>query len=434
MEKLLELAKKNVDSAEVFSNTYEENEISFQNYSLNEIKNKIQTGYSLRIIKDGKIGTSYTKNLLDRNALVNNALKSLKGEIEADFSFPENYKVDLLDSFDSEIVSMSSKKILDNSKMISEFIKGKTSGQLNVYSGFGQSETRIINSNGLNVETRDSYHYDMPIIMYPRTYANIGHFSISKGFNQIGNSVLRNLIKMYDSGLKEVSPCSGNVQVVFTPRSLYALMSRLEVATNAKNIFQKVSPIKDKLGEKIFSEKLTIIDDPKNPLNVGARSFDDEGVFTDRLVLVENGVLKSFFSDLNYAEKLKMKPTGNGYKKMAWGGETVALASTPNLRCPSILPGDDTLESMIAGIKRGVLLFGALGAHSGNVINGDFSIGLNPGLYIENGEILGRVKDGMISGNIYDVMKRVSAVEKNSHFTSIGRYPHICFDDVKLSK
>lgn len=48
---------------------------------------------------------------------------------------------------------------------------------------------------------------------------------------------------------------------------------------------------------------------------------------------------------------------------------------------------------------------GALGAHSGNIPNGDFSIGLSPGLYVENGEIVGHVKDSMVAGNIYEVMK-----------------------------
>lgn len=68
-----------------------------------------------------------------------------------------------------------------------------------------------------------------------------------------------------------------------------------------------------------------------------------------------------------------------------------------------------------------------------NAINGDFSIGLNPDLYIEDGEIVGRIKHEMVAGNIYDIMKRVSLIEDRIHRTKAGGFPAICFDDVKFS-
>ncbi len=138
--------------------------------------------------------------------------------------------------------------------------------------------------------------------------------------------------------------------------------------------------------------------------------------------------------NLDYADKLKEEPTGTGYRGGMWGGETVALPPVPSLVCKRIAPGDISFEDMIKGINRGVIVMGVLGAHSGNILNGDFSVGLNPGFYVENGEIKGRVKDGMVSGNVYDVLNNIESVENRLHESYTGgRYPSILLDDVSVA-
>jgi PmbA protein len=77
---------------------------------------------------------------------------------------------------------------------------------------------------------------------------------------------------------------------------------------------------------------------------------------------------------------------------------------------------------------------GVLGAHSGNILNGDFSVGMNPGVYVENGRIVGRVRDGMVAGNAWDVLGRVSAVQDRP-FSPHGyyRYPCVAADGVSVT-
>ena len=84
-------------------------------------------------------------------------------------------------------------------------------------------------------------------------------------------------------------------------------------------------------------------------------------------------------------------------------------------------------------MDRGIILGQALGAHSGNIQNGDYSIGLSPGLYVEAGEIVGHVKDAMVSGNIYETLRNVISIEKRQHYGSGGRYPAIMVDDVNVA-
>jgi len=80
-----------------------------------------------------------------------------------------------------------------------------------------------------------------------------------------------------------------------------------------------------------------------------------------------------------------------------------------------------------------VIVAGALGAHSGNILNGDYSIGLAPGLYVEDGNIVGHVKDAMVAGNIFDTMKRVVEIENEQHPGSGGMFPAILFEHVSIA-
>jgi len=433
MKKLLEIAKRKVGSAEVYHTSYKENVLNFENYAVTELKSQSQSGFCLRVIKDGCLGISYTKNLLDREAFVDNAINSLKGKVKADFVFPENHVPKKFHTYDPEINNLSCEQLLASMKKSNDFVKPKTDGQLNSISGFGESETNIINSNGLNVGLKHSNYYTYQNIMYPGTYAGISTLILANNYRDISEEKMTKMIELYTKGLKEVSiePCA--LQVIFTPRTLFSLLWRLKSGASAQSIYEDVSPIKDKKGEKIFSEKLTVTDNPHSAINPAARGFDDEGVPTRKFKVIENGVLKNFYNNLEYAAKLNVSPTGHGYKKAMWGGETISIAPTPTLANLTISPGDDSLDDMIKKIKRGILVVGVLGAHSGNIPNGDFSIGINPGLYIENGEIVGRVKDGMIAGNIYDVMKRATSIEDKVHITQSGIFPAITFDDVKFS-
>jgi PmbA protein len=80
-----------------------------------------------------------------------------------------------------------------------------------------------------------------------------------------------------------------------------------------------------------------------------------------------------------------------------------------------------------------VIVAGVMGAHSGNILNGDFSVGLSPGLVVERGEIVGHVKDAMVAGNVYDTMTRIIEMENILHPSYTGNYPAILFDRMNVA-
>jgi len=145
------------------------------------------------------------------------------------------------------------------------------------------------------------------------------------------------ITELYNSSSKVVEPKGEKMKVMFMPNSTLALRWRILSGTSSKSVYEKTSPLADKRGEKIFDEKLTIYDDPLNDKYPGARPFDDEGVACKPLTIVEKGVLKSFFYDLNYAHKLSAGPTGHGYRVAQWGGDPVTTKPAPAITHMNIL-------------------------------------------------------------------------------------------------
>jgi PmbA protein len=193
------------------------------------------------------------------------------------------------------------------------------------------------------------------------------------------------------------------------------------------SIYQKISPLDGKIGEKIFDEKLSVWNDPLDDSFPGARAFDDEGTPCSRFALVENGVIRNFYHDLYFAKKLNTRPTGHGFKG------SVLSKPVPGLGHLSLSPGGTSFADLIREMDSGIIVAGALGAHSGNIPNGDFSIGVAPALYVDKGEIAGNVKDVMVAGNIYDILRNIAGVENTLHQCYGGTFPALLFDNITVT-
>lgn len=431
MEALLEIAKKVSDQVEIYSLEQATDSVSFENAKLKDIDSKLQSGISLRIIKDGKLGFAFTRNLISGEEFLQNALDSLS--VEAGFDLPVTRDPAQLDTYNSAIETLTNTNIVDECNRICEMLGPRRSGQINIEAGRVTSRVRLINSNGTDLSSRSSLYYCYTAIMYPGSYSSISRLVALKHFERTPDEHLNFIVNTYNKSLKEASPRGGKMKVLFLPDTIYSLMWRLASATNGKNIYEGKSPVSEKLGDEMFDRQLTVYNDPLNDQFPGARSFDDEGTPCRYFPVVENGVLKNFYYDLHYADKLNASPTGHGFRSAMWGGDSIATKPTPSLDHGFIKPGDKSLSELIGSIDRGIIIAGVLGAHSGNIPNGDFSMGLSPGLYVEKGEIVGNVKDAMVAGNIYEVMKNVLAIEDTLYPAMTGTFPAILFDSVSVA-
>ena len=433
MKKMLDIAANKSNKAEVFSIEEKTDIIRFENFKLKDIETKIQSGVSLRIQRDGKLGFAYTKNLYDREELLNNALSSLAVGVEASFDFPFTKKSSVLNTFDPSAEDISNSDIVAECKRVSDFLSSEIKGQLDIFATLNVADLGIVNSFGTDLKERFSSYSLSLNVFYPGSSSGIERSLVSKNFKKTDEKYLNYILNTYNKSLKKVKVKKEKMKVLFMPEGIYVLIWRLLSGCNGKNIYNKQSPILKKLNEKIFDEKLTIYNDPLNDKMPGARSFDDEGVACGYFKVIDKGVLKNFYYDLYYAEKMGVKSTGHGFKTAVWGGETVSVKPVPALEHLYIEPGNKSFSELLSLMDKGIIIAGALGAHSGNIPNGDFSIGTDPGLYVENGEIVGHVKDAMISGNIYDSMKNVVAIEDTYHQAYMGTFPAILFEDVSVT-
>jgi PmbA protein len=331
LNKLLDIACKKADSAEVYFISGRRHDIKFENYALVGIENRIQSGYCLRVLKDGLRGMSYTKNFTNREGLVERALESLMGNVRAGFSFPKGYRPVDLKSYDPEIEELTLEKVINSLKGMAKQFSPSLDGQLNIDAGYSSNRIRILNSNGLDIDERSSLYYARPMILFPNSYASVKGSLFSRCFNEIPEGELFKMRLLYSKGIPEISPEPDSMSVIFSPHSIFTLMWRICEAASAKALFEDISPIKERIGQRIFSQRLTIKDNLHIMGDPFARGFDDEGSPTSKFSLIENGVFKGFYNNLDYADRLETEPTGHGYRSAIWGGEAITLSPMPKL-------------------------------------------------------------------------------------------------------
>ena len=239
--------------------------------------------------------------------------------------------------------------------------------------------------------------------------------------------VLNSVRLQLDRAKNQAKIPSGAFPVIFTPDGLAsALISPLMAAFNGKVVLEGASPLGNKLGEQVFDNKFSLHDDATVAFQTGSRPFDDEGVPSKKLALVEEGVPKNFFYDLKTAALAHKQSTGHG-------GRGGGLPS-PSPSIFVIKEGGTSPEDMLSDIKEGLYVEALMGATQGNVLGGDFSGNVLLGYKIEHGKITGRVKDTMVFGNIYDLLKNITAIGNDSRWVS-GRLklPSICCPAISVA-
>jgi PmbA protein len=191
------------------------------------------------------------------------------------------------------------------------------------------------------------------------------------------------------------------------------LLGMLQRPATARSLQQKQSFLNGKVGQKVASEKLTIIDDALLEKGQGTRPFDGEGLASRRLAMIENGVLRNYYVDNYYGRKLGMELTTEEASNII------------------IVPGEKSLEQLIAGCDRAILVTDFIGGNS-NSTTGDFSLGII-GELIENGQRVRPVCEMNIAGNALELWSHVGEIGSDTFKYSQNRTPSLLFKDVAFS-
>ena len=210
------------------------------------------------------------------------------------------------------------------------------------------------------------------------------------------------------------------VPVVFEPEIAATLLRHLSGALSGYSLYKGASFLIGKLGDKIASELITVVDDGTIPAALGSKPFDGEGLPTGRKTVVEKGVLQSYLLDTYSGRKLGYPSTGNAARSV---GEPPGVAPTNFY----LSPGSYSPEKIIASVEEGFYVTELIG-FGVNLVTGDYSRGA-AGIWIEKGELTYPVEEVTIAGNLKEILLNIEMVGNDLEMRD-----RICAPTVKISR
>lgn len=377
-------------------------------------------GYSFRGVYNGQVGYAYTEILDEASVemLVRDALENAQVIDDEDrpviFGGSDSYPE--VNGFDANLSVVSAQQKIDLAKELeaAAYAADKRVRTVNYCMvSSGEDQVSIKNSKGLdlNYSGNGAYCYISVVVSEGEDTKTFGRFASNLDFSTFDPKALAKGAVEEAVGLLGASPVpSDTYPVVLRWEAATTLLGTFSGIFSAENVQKNVSLLKGKLGERIATELITIVDDPLMSQGLYSSPFDAEGVASKTKTIVENGLLKTYLHNLKTAAKDGVESTGNAAKGSY--KSNVGIAPTNMF----IQPGKTNFTDLIAGIEKGVIIVDVQGAHSGaNPVSGDFSLAAT-GYLVEKGKVVSPVNQITIAGNFVEMLKDVEAVGNDLNF------------------
>lgn len=399
VNRLIEKAMTRAQAAQASLGRSESESISFENDKLKSAESSQSTSMSVKVVVNGKIGSSHTTDLHDIDGVVERALEAAEFGSPAHFDFPGPQKGPDVKVYDDAVQAVKKGEMVRIGEEMMGLVKDYNLDIL-VSAGVnkGVGTTEFANSAGIAYTTQ-STSFGVGVegqLIRGTDILWAGHGLGLKKREVDHREMARKTVALFRMAENIAPVRSGQMPVIFSPEGMRVLLLALSLGVDGKNVFLGSSPLAGKLGEKIADERFSIIDNPLIDYAGGSGTYDGEGVPHQATPLIENGVLRNFLYDLDTAGRAGAKTTGNGVG-----------CSPTNL---VVNEGTTSYEDMVKQTKEGLLVHSVLGLGQGNPISGEFSVNLHVAYKIENGEVVGRVKDVMLAGNTYTALKNIMAI------------------------
>ena len=397
----LDLAKKlgATDSSVVVGNSVSET-VNFRNKKLDESNRSDNLAINITTYLDKKKSSISSSNLLKDNLdiLIEKCIETTKNTPEDEFnSLPDKdllaKEIRDLDLFDDthiknenkieyltrlEASASNDKKIVNTESSFTEdksnFILANSDGFSNGYKSSSFTASSVTVAKDDQGMERD---YE---------YTSRCHLKDIKEAEELGKLAAEQTVRKLSP--KKIG--SEKISLIFDKRIAKGILSTFAGAISSSAISRGTSFLKDKINQKIFSDKINILDKPDILKGLGSKSFDSEGVKTNTLKLVEQGVLKHYLVDTYNGKKLNLRSNGR-------------CGGTSNLYFDN---GNISYKDLLNSNSRCLYITETIG-HGSNIVTGDYSVGAN-GFLIENGEFKYPINEVTIAGNFIDMFKNIS--------------------------
>jgi PmbA protein len=376
---------------------------------------------------DGRYGT-YSTNRLDKKELesfIRNGVESTRylAEDEArvlpDASrYYKGGKPDL-QLLDPQFSAVNPDNKVALAQAIAEEALGKDPRIISVESSYGDGDgfSYQITSNGFEGETQQSWYSLSASVAVkgegearPSSYWYESSLYLDKLVKEgVGQKALERTLQKI--GQKKTK--SGRYTMVVDPMNSGQLLRPMLSAIFGSALQQKNSFLLDKLGQKVGSDKFTLLDEPHLIGASGARYFDSEGVATERRSVFDKGVLKTYYIDTYNAKKMDVDPT----------------VANPSILVMQL--GNKDLNGLISDVAHGILVTGFNGGNS-NSSTGDFSYGIE-GFLIEKGKLTLPLSEMNVTGNMITLWNSLAETGNDPRLNSSWRIPSLVFEGVDFS-
>ncbi|MBD2358635.1 TldD/PmbA family protein [Tolypothrix sp. FACHB-123] len=421
-EHLLELAMKSgAEAAEVYQSRSLSRPIFFEANRLKQLETSQSEGTALRLWRNGRPGLTVAYGNIEPQAMVERSLalsqlnqpEPVELVANTGSSYPDlgrSVPIEVLVNWGKEAIALVRDAYPD--------VLCNSDWECDV------ENTRLVNTAGL-----DCYYTDTTLSCYMSAEWVRGDdfLSVSDGQTQrdeldpekLAYQILQRLIWARNN----VSAPNGRVPVLFTSKAADMLWGTVQAALNGKRVLDQASPWAERLGKLVVAPNLTLYQDPQ----AGPYScpFDDEGCPTNSLVFIQDGVLQNFYSDRTTGRQLGTGSTGNGFRA------SLGSYPSPGLFNFLIQPGSASLPNLIQQMDDGLIVDQMLGGGSG--LAGDFSINIDLGYRVQNGQVIGRIKDTMVAGNIYSALKQLVSLGGDADWNGSCYTPSLIVEGLSIT-
>lgn len=400
--------EKGVEAVQVYYTEDKELRIDTMNQVVDKYTIAETKVLSVKGIYNGKMGSVYSEILTDESidevleSLIENA-KAIDNEDEV-FIYAGDEKYESVEGiYNEELGKIDAKEKIALVAKIDETSQSAPNMAL-ARASYVENEHKVLikNSKGLNLENTSNFAgaYASVIVRNDKDQRTAFELGMDNNFYNIKPEEISKRASDYANRLLGAKPVkSGEYEVVLKNGAMSSLLATFAQSLSADQVQKGLSVLnRNRFGEKLASDLVTIVDDPFKKNSIRSTSFDDEGVATSYKELIKDGVFQGILYDLRTAKKDGVKSTGNGFNG--------SVAPT-NLY---MVPSDKSYEDMISDIKHGVVITELQGTHAGtNAISGDFSLQM-VGFVIEDGKETAPIALSTASGNVFTVLKEITDI------------------------
>ena len=441
-ETLLKIAeKKRIDEAEAYLVSNKVLTIRLVNNAVFESKGVHDIGVGLRVIKGKMLGFSSTADLSKKSLekLVTLAAETAKArQLPFKYSFPTKGKVSKVEGvYDKKLAELPPEKAVElaydmvESSLAYNKKIADIAGVLNVVN----YESLVLNSHGVKAGNSGTF-FEESLNATAKDGENFSEGSDATSGRSLKElrpkSIGENAAEMAVSGLKaqKLKEATYNVILDYEPTAEILINIGMLVSPVIARLY--IQLFVDKLGKKIASPNVNVIDDPLMPGGVNSGPIDDEGTPSKKYAIIDKGVLRTFAYDSFYAALEKKKTTGSAVRApfavgvSAFPGKNYNAEPIPVPVNPYFKPGKWKREEVLEDTKAGLLVRRFHYTRVTNPTRGDFTSVLRMGLYaVKNGEVVGAVAKSRLLDNLINMLQNVDAVsDKLVVAGSWGRYAH----------